>query len=78
MNHRLQLSPISGIRESQARIVGERPSAKDIAFLRSWFVYDSSLASGCNGLNWSAILGLGLAVMLSISFWIGLGLLIWG
>lgn len=78
MNHRLQLSPISGIRESQAERLGERPSAKDIAFLRSWFVYDSSLASRRNGLNWSAILGLSLAVMLSVSFWIGLGLLIWG
>jgi hypothetical protein len=82
MNYRLQLSPISGVRESQIEfpfaeslnLESQAAQWQDAEFLRSWLVYDSQCAE--NGLNWNAVLGLGLAVGVSIACWMGLGMML--
>jgi hypothetical protein len=78
MRHRSQLSPVSDIRESQATS-GERPIAlsntrDDVNFFRLCLFYDSTIKSVRP--NWSAVLGLGLATVVSVSFWVGVGLVI--
>jgi hypothetical protein len=85
MNYRLQLSPISGLRESQI----EFPFAKsvnleahpatwqDAEFLRWWLVYDSEgIHNRSRIYNWNALLGLLLAVGVSIACWIGVGMML--
>lgn len=81
MNYRLQLSSVFDVRESQINLPladrGENHTKKweDAEFLRSWLVYDSDLPNR-SGLNWSAILGLGLATSVSLAAWMGIGLAI--
>jgi hypothetical protein len=79
MNYRLQLSPVFDVRESQIdlpfneRAEGHSKNWQDAEFLRSWLVYDSDLQSYRRGLNWNAILGLSLAVSVSVAAWTGIG-----
>jgi hypothetical protein len=81
MNHRLQLSPISGIRESQVDIPsrGTRENSQsqwqDTKLFRSWIVYDSECKPVRGGVNWNVVLGLGAAVIFSVGFWIAMGVL---
>jgi hypothetical protein len=83
MNYRLQLSPISGVRESQiefpfaeaVNLESQPAKWQDAEFLRSWLVYDSEGAEGNRRTyNWNALLGLSLAVSVSVACWIGLGI----
>lgn len=83
MNYRLQLSPISGVRESQIKfpfvecMEAEPGKWEDGEFLRSWLVYDSDCAlNGAPRPNWNALIGIGLAITVSIGCWTGLGLAI--
>jgi len=82
MNYRLQLSPISGVREPQiefpfaedVNLESQRAKWQDAEFLRSWLVYDSECKD--RRYNWNAVLGLGLAASVSIACWVGLGMLL--
>ena len=85
MNYRLQLSPISGTRESTGvpsrdQWDGSFTNWEDAKFFRSCLVYDSDSDQEPNRAdgrsNWSMLLGLALAVVVSLSFWVGVGLLI--
>jgi hypothetical protein len=84
MNYRLQLSPISGTRESKigvtSRVRWESPSSnwENAKFFRSWFIYDSDLEpdSTKGRINWNMVLGLGLTVVVSLGFWTGVGLMV--
>jgi hypothetical protein len=83
MNYRMQLSPISGVRESEVKRPVRHPVREDQSarwraanFYRSWAVYDSDAESNGKGINWNLILGLGLALAVSVSFWVAAGLLI--
>jgi hypothetical protein len=83
MNYRLQLSPISGAHESPIDLrPRERPEGstrgEDAEFFRSWLVYDSDLnsARAKGRVRWNMFLGLALAVLVSVTFWVGLGLMI--
>jgi hypothetical protein len=88
MNYRLQLSPIFGTRRPQQQLEldlplrerWEGPAAKwvDAEVFRSWLVYDSDLEAGrsTGRLNWNMVLGLALAVAVSITFWVGVGLMV--
>jgi hypothetical protein len=84
MNYRMQLSPLSGIRPPAAdayRIQSpESLSANldDATFVRSWLIYDSDLEldTPTGHVNWSMVLGLVVAAVVSASFWIGAGVLI--
>jgi len=83
MNYRLQLSPISGTRESHVdlpsreRGEGPPPNSEDANVLRSWLVYDSDLepVRGGSRSNWNTVLGLALAVGVSVGFWVGVGIM---
>jgi len=78
-----QLPPLS-TRSTKARIPITGPwsslpaNSQDAKFLRSWLVYDSDLADGVpeGGVNWSTLLGIGLALILSLGFWAGLGVVV--
>jgi len=82
MNYRLQLSPISGSRESQVDLrsregrQGPQTNWEDAKFFPSWLVYDSNLELQHVGINWNVVLGLGTAVILSVSFWVAAGVMI--
>ena len=84
MNYRLQLSPISGSRESRIDLPSRElwedsfSNWENAKFYRSWLVYDSDLQDEVrrDGMNWSVVLGLTLAAVASISFWVGAGLLL--
>ena len=83
MKYRLQLSPISGTRESHTdlpsreRWVSPFTNSKDARFFRSWMVYDSDLeGQNTHGIRWNMILGLALAVIVSATIWLGVGLMI--
>lgn len=85
MNYRLQLSPISGTRESTGvpsrdQWDGSLTNWEDAKFFRSWLVYDSDSDQEPNCTdgrsNWNTVLGLALAVVVSVSFWVGVGLMI--
>jgi hypothetical protein len=84
MNYRLQLSPISGARDSQIdlpqgdRLESSATKWEDAEFFRSWLVYDSDLdlASTKGRVNGPIVFGLALAVLVSVTFWVGLGLMI--
>ena len=57
----------------------QRPAAaSDIRFLRSWITYDSHLGDERpkGRINWTAAMGMVLAMGVSVGFWIGLGMLI--
>jgi hypothetical protein len=81
MNFRLQLSPISGFRDQvdlpTRERAGQHVNWEETKFYRSWLVYDPDLEpDGHRGLNWNIVLGLALAVVVSVSFWVGVGLLV--
>jgi hypothetical protein len=84
MNYRLQLSPIFGTQDSHldvpSRESQEGPATRweDAEFFRSWLVYDSDLdsASTKGRGNGPMVLGLALTVIVSVIFWVGLGLMI--
>jgi hypothetical protein len=84
MNYRLQLSPISGVRESQiefpfaegVNLESQPAKWQDGEFLRSWLVYDSECAENGLRYNWNALLGFGLAVGVSIACWVGVGMML--
>jgi len=83
MNYRMQLSPISGVRPVAADVYRsestETPPANldDAKFVRSWLVYDSDLDLDCppGHVNWSMVLGLVVAAVVSASFWLGAGVM---
>jgi hypothetical protein len=84
MNYRLQFSPISGTQDSDLdvplRESEESPAAgwEEANFFRSWLVYDSDLDSvpTKSRIKWGMVLGLALAVVVSVAFWVGFGLMI--
>ena len=82
MNYRLQLSPISGSRQSQIDVAsherrqGQQGNWEDAEFFRSWLDYDSDAEPNRKrGTNWNLVLGLALAVAVSAAFWVGAGVL---
>jgi len=83
MNYRLQFSPISGIRESQVDLrPQERQSSQrtiweeDAKLYRSWAVYDSDMEPKRAGINWNMVLGVGLALAVSVGFWVAVGAMV--
>jgi hypothetical protein len=61
----------AGVRESSRFPAA---GARDVTFLRSWLVYDSTLASQRSGkFNWNFLTGMLLAGALSAGFWAGIG-----
>jgi hypothetical protein len=86
MNYRLQLSPISGTRESSIDLPsrefweGGSRDCEDANFCRFWLEYDSDMehAHTAGRVNWNLVLGLALAVLVSTSFWLGIGMIIIG
>lgn len=84
MNYRLQLSPISASRESRIdlplceSLEGSFSTWENAKFYRSWLVYDFDLQGEVTRgrMKWSVVLGLTLAAVLSVSFWVGAGLLV--
>jgi hypothetical protein len=82
MNYKLQPFPVTSTRESRvlppsSKTWGVAPeSLEDPKFFRSWLVYDSDLKTTRTGrVNWNVVLGLGLVVILSASFWATIGLM---
>ncbi len=92
MSHKSQIFPVSGNRETPFRWTIHHSSesaptdlpdilrdiSRDIEFLHSWSVYDSRVRPGLELLrvNWSAVLGLTAATIVSAGFWAGIGLMI--
>jgi len=84
INYRLQLSPISGARESSIDLPscelweGQSRDCEDADFCRFWLEYDSDLehAHTAGRVNWNMMLGLALAVLVSASIWLGVGMII--
>jgi hypothetical protein len=84
MSYRLQPFPTSGTRESRpGQPLAEPWSAprlkpEDAKFFRSWFVYDfdPKTIHPHGRVNWGLVAGLGLATAVSVSFWVGVGLMI--
>jgi len=81
MKYRVQCSPISGTRDSYPdQLSRERGSfnLQEPKFFRSWLVYDSNLEGEeiPGRLQWNMLLGLALAVTVSATFWVGVGLMI--
>ena len=78
MNYRLQLSPIS-TQDSTATESWDVPPSnwEDMRFFRSWLVYGSGgEPDRVRGINWNAMLGLALVLIVSAAFWAGLGFLL--
>jgi hypothetical protein len=52
--------------------------AADITFLRSWLVSDSKLATQkqSGNFNWNFLVGLSVALVVSVGFWAGIGMAI--
>lgn len=48
----------------------------EISFFQSWFEDDSRTDGQHEGTNWGAVSGLALSVVISASFWAGMGVLI--
>jgi hypothetical protein len=81
MSYRSQLYPLSSTSErmSVRSSWGSSPAnSEDMRFLRSWLVYDSQIRSNCvsGRSNRSIAVGLGLAIVISASFWAGVAFLI--
>jgi len=82
MNYRLQFPPISGIRESQVghasqeRQASPRTIWEDAKLYRSWAVYDSDMEPQRAGINWNMVLGVGLALAVSVGFWVAVGTMV--
>jgi hypothetical protein len=75
----LQLSPRASTRVTRTQIAGEiswriASAPLDIGFPHSWFEGDPDLDEGDTRrhINWGAILGLGLSIAVSASFWVGI------
>jgi hypothetical protein len=76
----LQPSPT---RESRVHLPVSKPwgappaNLEEAEFFRSWLVYDFDLETTRtrSRVNWSLVLGLGLVVALSASFWATIGLM---
>jgi hypothetical protein len=81
MSYRSQLYPLSSTSErtSVRNSWGSSPAnSEDMRFLRSWLVYDSQIRSNCvsGRSNRSIAVGLGLAIVISASFWAGIAFLV--
>lgn len=84
MNYRVQLFPLSGLRETEDSSLPNnvlqvsRPEWKDPQFFRSWIEYDLDFDPvRANGrIDWNRLLGLSLAFSLGAGFWTAAGLLI--
>jgi hypothetical protein len=76
MNYKMQLSPISGARESQLRLPLTR--REDTRFFRSWLVYDSDLDTtrSPGRLNWNMVASFALMAAVSVGGWFGFALLV--
>jgi hypothetical protein len=85
MSYRKRLMPLSSSmtqRRPVARFDGFPAAAmpdteiRDIGVLRSWLLYDSILRTefGPRRINWNAVMGLGLATLVSASIWAGVAL----
>lgn len=48
----------------------------EVGFFQSWFEDDSRSGNENDRINWGAVSGLALSVVISVSFWAGLGMLI--
>ena len=75
----LHLSPQASTRVTRRQIAGEiswriASAPLDMGFLQSWFQDDPDLDEGDTRrhINWGAILGLGLSIAVSASFWLGI------
>ena len=77
----LQRSPQDSTRVIRMRITAHNAwstpagPSPDIRFLRSWFEVDSNSemeSDPQDGVNWGAISGMALAIVVSASFWAGL------
>lgn len=74
----LQLSPLTSTRIARTRIAlhdsrsTRSAIAPDMGFLPTWFESESRSASNrSSGINWGAIAGLALSVVISGSVWAG-------
>jgi hypothetical protein len=74
----LQLSPHTSTRIARTRIAHHdsrsthSPTSPDMGFLPSWFQSESRSGSNrSGGINWGAIAGLALSVVISGSAWAG-------
>ncbi len=82
----LQFSPHQSTRAVRLKMVPERWTegyeySRGVRFLPAWLENDSdSLLAGMTGtrrrINWAAISGLALSLVISGSFWAGLGFLV--
>jgi len=82
MNYKLQPFPVTRSHESRVHLPSRKArgvapeNLEDAKFFRSWLVYDSDLETTRTGrVNWNVVLGLGLVVALSASFWATIGLM---
>lgn len=87
MHFRSQLSPISVDHESQSADGSSMPGSftrpanwSDVKFFRSRLVYNTGDATDrerfqCS-LNWSAVVGIGLATVFSAGVWFGVGVIV--
>jgi hypothetical protein len=79
MNYRLQLSPISDIRESQEELLSRerrkrrRNIWENARFYRTWALYDYNMEPRRAELDWNMVLGLGLALAISVGLWVAIG-----
>ncbi len=82
MNYKLQPFPVTSTRKSRVHVPESKAwdfpleNSEDAKFFRSWLVYDSDLqTTRSRRVNWNVMLGLGLVVALSASFWATIGLM---
>jgi hypothetical protein len=82
MSFRVLQFPAEGTtRVLRMRVIPEHwstPSgySPEISFFQSWFEDDSHPDGHNQGINWGAVSGLALSVVVSASFWAGVGVLI--
>lgn len=84
MNYRVQLSPLFGTQEPRQDLPlcegwqSQTTKWEDAEIFRSWLVYEADLEarSTPGRVHWNMMLGLALAVVVSVTFWIGVGLTI--
>ncbi len=73
----LQLSPQASTRFTSSRTAlqnsqsAELAASRDMGFLPSWFKADSPSAKGRRRINWGAISGLAISVVVSGGVWAG-------
>jgi hypothetical protein len=86
MNYRLQFSPLFGTQRPPRHVEIDLPlrgrwegpiaNWENAEVFRSWLVYDSALETGRTQSHWNKVLGLGLALAVSVTFWVGVGLMV--